>query len=59
MKTLFLVRVVQIRKTLDNQLLMFALKEQDAKGFLVVDIARNTKENTPAHKVLMNFTYQE
>ena len=58
-KTLFLVRVVQNRKTLDNQLLMSALKEQEAKGFLVVDIARNAKENTPARKVLMNFTYQE
>lgn len=56
---LFLVRIVQNRLTEDNNKLKDALKQESPQGTLLVNIARNTKNNIPDRKVLMNFAYQK
>jgi len=58
-KELFLVRIVQNRTTVDDKKIMTSLEQEPIQGRMVVQIARNTKENIPARKVLMNYTYQQ
>ena len=56
---LFLVRIVQNRTTIDDKKIITSLKQEEVKGTLIINIARNTRENIPARKACMNYTYQQ
>ena len=58
-REVFLVRILHNRVTTDDKKLMSDLANEDSKGTLVVRMARNPKESTPARDVLMRFTYKE